>query len=83
MTHLTRQAAQVIANLLHTRNSEVQIVARRHHLQGDALAGVEAETVQGGEFDKVLVSVGDGDMQIEKPLVGAISRIHASFVSHD
>ena len=70
----------MIANLLHTRNSEVQIVARRHHLQGDALAGAEAQALQGGEFDKVLVSVADGGMLIEKPLVGAMSRIHSSFM---
>ena len=52
----------VIANLLHTRNSEVQIVARRKHVHcGElgAMAGglVETGAIEGDEFEKVLVSV--------------------------
>jgi phosphopantothenate-cysteine ligase len=82
----------VIANLLHTRNSEVQIVARRKHVRcGElgAMAGgpVEAEAIEGGEFEKVLVSVsgqgagGGGATQIERPLVSAMTLIHGQFMS--
>lgn len=70
----------VIANLLHTRNSEVQVVARRQHLPGDALSSAQGVDGVDGEFEKVTVTV-EGKGQVERPLIQTMVRIHQAFVS--
>ena len=66
----------VIANLLHTRNSEVHVIARKERVECDTLTGFDI--VDGGDFARGTVSVG-ARLQIERPLVETIKRVHEAF----
>ena len=79
----------VIANLLHTRNTEVQVVVRSHggeRLGCGSLAGAEAELLQPGDFQRVRVTVdkaeeGGSHAQIERPLVVTMTQMHRAFLN--
>ena len=79
----------VIANLLHTRNSEVQVVARCREGEDEAssaLAGAKADVLETGGFKRVRVAIGKEEpggnaVHIEQPLTRTMNELHTSFLS--
>ena len=73
----------VIANLLQTRNTEVQVIVRT--ARTETIQAIRAfEPIPGGDFAKLKVSVHErGDVpQIERPLVETMARIHEGFAAN-